>query len=270
MSTDDIGVLVVGAGHAELATAAELARFGPVTVVERLPAPGGQAGFESGTTRQLYDEGTRRGVRFLLGSTALRWSAGRLLVVGPARTEWLRADWLVFAGGSRPATAAELGLLGGRLAGVFSATVAHHLLEAGITLGRRPLVVGGGDWADIVVPELRHAAVRITLSGGGGRGGSGEPGLRRWPGYRAIAVHGFDRVNRVTVTDGRSVRDIACDAVVLAGGLRPLRNIDGAIRDGAPRASFVQPIRSGMSQRAVVDFARTETARVRAEMGPGS
>jgi hypothetical protein len=181
LSSIDTGTLVVGAGLAGLAGAAELARSGPVTVIERLPAPGGQAGFESEMTQQLYAECARRGVRFLLGSTALRWSAGRLMVVGPAKTEWLSADWLVFAGGSRPGTAAEQGLLGGRLAGVFSAIVAHHLLEAGITLGRRPVVVGGGDWAEIVVPELRHAAEWITLVGSTGT--PGEPGVRRWPGY---------------------------------------------------------------------------------------
>jgi len=262
----DPGVLVIGTGLTGLSAASELAQFGPVTVVERLPAPGGQAGFESPEVRRLFAECAAEGVRFVLGSTALRWSAGQLLVVGPRLTTWLEGSWLVFAGGSRPATPAEIGLLGRRVAGVYSATVAHHLLEAGVTIGRRPVVSGYGDWVDVILPQLRHLSAQITLVGGGSCASAAPLDVRHWPGYRPVQVHGFDRVNRVTVTDGQSTHEIACDAVVLAGDLRPLRNVDGAIRDGAARTSFIQPTRIGMDARAVIDFARTEAARVHSEM----
>src|SRR4051812_20068312 len=111
LSDTHAGVLVVGAGLAGLAAAVELARTDTVTVIERLPAVGGQAGFEDRKVRRLHRECAAAGVRFVLGSTALRWSDRRLLVVGPGQTTWLDGSWLVFAGGSRPATPAELGLL---------------------------------------------------------------------------------------------------------------------------------------------------------------
>lgn len=264
MNSNDHRTLVVGAGLAGLSAAAELAHSGPVTVVERLPAPGGQAGFESTVVQDLYNQCLAAGVQFVLGSTALRWSERRLLVVGPSATVWLEGEWLVYAGGSRPATVAELGLVGGRLAGVFSAAVAHHLLDARIKLGRRPVVAGHSDWVDIILRQLRRFDVRTTLVGAET---APAADLRQWPGYHPIEVHGLDRVQRVVISNDQSLRQIACDALILAGDLRPLRNVDGAIRDNASRASFIQPTEPGMSPRAIVGLVRAEAARVHTEMG---
>jgi D-hydroxyproline dehydrogenase subunit alpha len=261
----DPTVLVVGAGLAGLSAAATMAAHGPVTVVERLPAPGGQAGFESPEVRVLVTECRAAGVRLIVGSTALRWTGGRLLVVGPTLSTWLNGDWLVYAGGSRPATPAEIRLTGGRLAGIFSATVAHHLLDAGIVLGRRPVVSGHSFWLDLILPQLREQGAQPTVVGASSDGGSGEGG--EWPAYRVIAVHGHARVERVTISDDRSVREIEGDALVLAGDLRPLRNVDGAIRDGSVSTSFLQPLDDGMDPSTVVKFARAEAVRIRAEMG---
>jgi hypothetical protein len=160
-----------------------------------------------------------------------------------------------------------MGLVGGRLAGVFSATVAHHLLEAGINIGRRPVVVGCSDWVDVIVPELRYFGAQITLVGSAINKRSNATDLLAWPGYWPVQVHGFDRVNRVTVTDGESLRQIACDAVVLAGDVRPLRNVDGAVLNGAERVSFIQPTSTGMDPGDVIAFARAKAVQVHSEMG---
>ncbi len=283
MPSDNGAILVVGAGLAGLTVAAQLGRHCPVTVVERLPAPGGRAGFESHDIRRLQRECAAAGVRLLLGTTALRWCAGRLLVVGPPHTEWLAGQWLVFAGGTRPATPAELGLVGGRLAGVFSATVAHHLLEAGVVLGRRPVLVGTGHWAEAVLPELARSAMCIEIIGAAipheagqsstvgeadYRTSSGDAvSLRRWPRYRAIEVHGSDRVNRVRISNGCIEHQLSCDAVILAGQLRPLRNVDGAVRDCAPRVSFVQPDDTGMNAESVIHLARAQASCIAESIG---
>ena len=38
-------------------------------------------------------------------------------------------------------------------------------------------------------------------------------------------------------------RDIRCDAVILAADPRPNRNVEGALCDGAPGVTFLQPTR---------------------------
>jgi D-hydroxyproline dehydrogenase subunit alpha len=259
----DRTVLVVGAGLAGLGAAAAMAPFGPVTVVERLPAAGGLAGFESADVKALVAECRAAGVQLIVGATALRWLDGRLLVVGPRLSTWLRGRWLIYAGGSRPATPAEIRLTGGRLAGIFSATVAHHLLDAGIVLGRRPVVSGTSYWLDLILPQLREQGAQPTVVGAGGSGGAS------WPAHRVVAAHGHARVERVTISDDRSERDVECDALLLAGDLRPLRNVDGAVLEGSACTSFVQPLEDGMDPSTTGKSARAEAVRIRAEMGAG-
>lgn len=157
--------VVVGAGLAGLAAAEALSARVPVELVERLPATGGIWGYQHPLVRELTRRGHAAGVRFRLGMTAVRWVEGRLLIIGPGTRMWLDAERIVFAGGTRPAIPAELRLTGDRLAGVFQATVAHHLLGAQIVLGRRVVVHGLGDWAELVVPELLEHC-EVTIVGG--------------------------------------------------------------------------------------------------------
>jgi NADPH-dependent 2,4-dienoyl-CoA reductase/sulfur reductase-like enzyme len=254
-------VLVVGAGLAGLAAARELAGRAAVTVVERLPAIGGTWGFEHPQVRELAGACQRSGVDLLPGVTALRWRAGRLLISGPGQTRWLPADHLVFAGGSRPAHAAELGVTGSRPAGVFSATVAHHLLDAGIVLGRRCVVTGWGDWAELVVPHLRPRS-GVTIVGGAGADMLPWPEVSWWPDYRPVSIHGGARVERITISDGRTDRTLRCDCVILAGQPRALRNVDGANRDGAEGVTFIQPTAAGLGPDGVADYGRSAAASI--------
>ena len=135
----DPGVLIVGAGASGLALAAELAPHGPVTVADRLPAIGGVLGGEHPAIRTLA--AVASGVTWLLATTVSRWRGDAALVAGPDGIRWLPARRLVYAGGSRPATRAELGIAGPRPAGILSAAAALPLLEAGVLLGRRVAVL---------------------------------------------------------------------------------------------------------------------------------
>lgn len=244
MALSNNTVVVVGAGLSGLAAAVELARTFSVVVVERLPAAGGVWGFDHPDVERLVRECASAGVELILGTSAIRWKDGRLLIFGPGRVEWLTAGSLVFAGGSRPATAAELGIAGGRLAGVFAATVAHHLLDANVLLGRRTAVVGTAEDAAIVLPHLSHDGT-VTVIGGAAppEAASQYAGsVRWWPGFRPVRMTGSDRVDTLTVTDGRTEFEIHCDCVILAGEPKPLRNVDGAVRDGSPDVFFIQPL----------------------------
>jgi glycine/D-amino acid oxidase-like deaminating enzyme len=213
-------VIVVGAGAAGLGAATALAARGPVMVVDRVPVPGGCVRFDHPDVRAAYDAARRAGVAFRLGVTATRFEDRRLLLCAPGAIGWERCDTLVFAGGVRPATPAELGLTGDRPAGVLPVTVAKHLLEADPALWRRVAIVGDG-------PGAAQAAA-LVIAGGG---------TVTWV-ARALAVVGRARVSGLRTDQGL----VPCDAVLLAADPRPVRNVEGAIADDAPGVVFVQDV----------------------------
>ena len=258
-------IAIVGAGLSGLTAAHDLQAEHATTVIDRLPAEGGVLGYEHPVIRALGRRLRARGVEFLLGTTALRWEPPRLLVAGPRGIEWLAADWLLYAGGARPAVQAELGILGPRLAGVLPAPVAIHLAEAGVQLGRRVCIVGEGDWAD--------RSARILSAGGSelisvAARASANDGLAReqWSGWRATSVNGTGRVSALTVIREGIERRIACDCVVLAGDVRPLRNVDGAVTPGS-RVAFAQAAADRLTSEDVTRAALAATASIRQQIG---
>jgi hypothetical protein len=232
--------LVVGAGPTGLGCAAELATIHPVELIDRIPVPGGEAGWSTPEITALVADARRRGVRFRLGNTALRWEQGRLLVAGPGQIEWRPGKRLFYAGGLRPATAADLFITGDRPAGVLPATVAHHMLAAQNRLWRRLAIIGDGPWARAVA-EHAHAGgstiIAITW-------GSDAPAWADEVATQAaqIAIIGRDRVRAVHVCTKQQLAHIACDGVVLAASPRPNRNVTGALREDSPGVEFVQPL----------------------------
>ena len=233
-------VVVVGAGAAGLGAATALAGRGAVELVDRIPVPGGAAGHEHADVRARAAQAERAGVAFALGATATRWEDGRLLVCAPGAIRWRAASTLVFAGGMRPATAAELGLAGDRPAGVLAAQVARHLLETGAPLWRRAIVVGDGDDAAAAAQLIRAGGGSVTAVGGAA---GGPPWAdRAFPGWRAVAVTGRPRVASLRIERAGETRELAGDAVILAARPRPVRNVEGAIADDAPGVVFLQDI----------------------------
>lgn len=250
-------VAIVGAGISGLAAAAELAPHGRVTVIDRLPAVGGVLGFERGPVRELERESAALGADLVLGTTVSRWTGDRLLLAGPDGIRWLAAETLVYAGGTRPATLAEGRVAGGRLAGVLPAPVAEHLLEAEVLLGHRVVVAGDGHWARVVLARLAHHPCRVTLvAEDAALVASGDGDVATIAGWRLHAVGGRDRISEAILErDGRRM-SLACDALVLAGGERPLRNVDGAVSDPAPGVVYIQPHGPAMETAAVAELAR--------------
>jgi D-hydroxyproline dehydrogenase subunit alpha len=231
-------VVVVGAGITGLSCAASLAGDADVVVFDRIPVPGGVHGWEQPETERLV---ATCGAELRLGVTAMRWDGRELLVAGQDGPERVAAAALVVATGTRPLGRAELRIAGGRPAGILPAPAACHLAENGLLAGRRPAIVGGGDWALRATHELlTSGASRVTLLAPDGVRRE-RPADRRVDvreGARPVLVEGAARVERVTLASGETVE---CDGLVLAHGLVPLRNIDGAVWDAAG-VVFAQPL----------------------------
>jgi hypothetical protein len=205
-------------------------------------------------------------VSFLLGTTALRWSSGRLLVAAPGSIRWLDADRLVFAGGCRPGTAAELRLSGSRLAGVVSATVAVHLLDAGVRLGRNPVLLGETDFAAEVAGRLRRTGtpVRVVAPEVAATPAYAD---EWWPGWRGSRARGAGRVRELEIANGERREWLVCDAVILADGIRPLRNVDGAIAETDP-STFIQLAAPHVTVDETVAYARGLASKLKTESKP--
>jgi hypothetical protein len=230
-------IAVVGAGPSGLGCAAVLAADLPVVLIDRIPVPGGTAGWESREIRGYVTRVRRLRTRMRLGETALRWDAGRLLLVGPGHAEWLNTAGLLVACGLRPATLADWRVTGDRPAGVVPATVAEHLLQAGVRLWATAVVVGDGPWAASVARSARRLGTRIiAVSDTAGWADERHPRPKQW------SITGRDRVTGIRLEGEAGVMEVPCDGVVLAGDPVPARNIDGAVLPGAARVTFVQPL----------------------------
>ncbi len=231
--------LVVGAGPTGLGCATELAAVHPVQLIDRIPVPGGEAGWSAPQVTALVEDACRQGVRLLLGVTALRWEPGRLLVAGPGWIEWLPGERLFYAGGLRPATAADLFITGDRPAGILPATVAHHLLAAQQRLWDRVAIIGDGPWASAVAQQARGAGTTIIAITKGCEPPPWADEVTTRAGH--ITIVGRDRVSAVRVRARQHWADIPCDGVVLAAAPKPNRNVAGALLDDSPGVAFVQP-----------------------------
>lgn len=265
-------VVIAGSGQRGLLCAERLASAGvSVTVVERLPHPGGQEPERS--AGQLARAARRAGARFVLGTLAVRYDGTGVQILGVDGEAMLPCDALIVATGSRPATRAELGITGDRCAGVLPGPAAVHLTQAGVLLGHRPLIAGSGPFAvHCAKVQLSAGAsqVTMTLPAGTTAEAAVPAGVRVFAGYQVASVHGTARVQVAVLhrnaestasqpaaevaPRGAEVRRaeresaqrdsglfrIAIDALILAADMRPMRNVEGAIsgRDGV---FFCQP-----------------------------
>lgn len=247
-------VVIVGSGLSGLACAAMLVGRAECLVVERLPVVGGEE-WANSHIKELARCAVAGGAQIVTGTQAIRWDGARVTLVGQdSRVQTARV--LVVATGHRPQTRGELRIGGSRCGGIIPGTVAMHLIDHGVTVGHRPLVVGDGSLALSLTRRLIehgnevHLALpskETPLQDDDGIFSTGA-GVHRYLGAAPIRATGENRVSSVRLrwTDGREL-DVVCDALILAHGRIPYRNIDGAIFD-APGVLFAQ---SGKENRAM-------------------
>jgi NADPH-dependent 2,4-dienoyl-CoA reductase/sulfur reductase-like enzyme len=253
-----VRVVVAGAGRHGLLCATKLARAGAeVTIVEWRHAPGGQEPERSAV--ELAESAATASVRFVLGTVAIRFGGTFVEVLGESAASRLTCDTLVVATGSRPATTAELGITGDRCAGVLPGPAASHLTRAGVLLGRRPLVAGSGEFALRCAREqLAAGASVVSLTMPAGSPPALGAGIRAFPGYRVASVHGTSRVEAAVLRRRDESFRVPADALILAAGMRPMRNIEGAVEpcDGV---FFCQP-RGEAASTPDAEITASETA----------
>jgi D-hydroxyproline dehydrogenase subunit alpha len=243
--------------------AALLARAGAsVTVVERLSVPGGRE--PERPAGELAGSAARSGVRLLLDTLAVRFGGAFVEVLGAGGAGRLPCDTLVVATGSRPASRAELRIDGDRCAGVVPGPAALRLTRAGVLLGHRPLIAGSGEFAlRCARQQLTAGASAVSLTMPAGARRAPGAGIRVFAGYRVVSVHGTVRVDRAVLRDEQESVQVQADALILAAGLRPLRNIEGALEQRAG-VFFCQPDREDEGVRGAETAASETAARVRA------
>jgi len=228
--------LVVGAGPSGLGCSTELARHGEVVLFDRIPVPGGTAGWTRPTTRRLTQAAVARGVTLRLGETALGYDGHELVVASPTGIHHVQGRHLFFAGGLRPATPANLDIDGDRPAGVLPATVAEHLLHTGVRLWNTVVLLGDGPWARPIADLCRESGTRVVA----------VSDLADWGDQRVdrparLSVRGRDRITHVRLQLSTADLDIPCDALLLAADPQPNRNVTGALIEGAPGVTYHQP-----------------------------
>lgn len=228
MGRDEVGV--VGAGLSGLIAATELAAEAvDVVVIERLPHPGGQEP-EPPITERLGAEARSAGVKLLLGTLAVSWDSGRLETLGVEGARALSLDALVIATGTRPRTRAELGIAGDRCAGVVAGSAAVHLTECGVLLGHDPVIVGSGQHAARIAELILDAGARsVTVAAPGLRLAKMPTRAEVLTECRVISAHGQARVVSLLIEKAGEVRSLRSDALILAEGRVPMRNVEGAI-----------------------------------------
>ena len=160
---------------------------------------------------------------------AVRYSDRQLQTLGVKGAATVRADALVVATGTRPATRGELRIAGARCAGVVSGPVALHLTVAGVLLGRSPVILGGGQLAAQCSGLMLHAgAQRVTVVAPEGLLTEFPSGVQIHEGWMITSISGS--LGRVTSGCRRWIHPgetISCDAVILPFQRRPTRNIGG-------------------------------------------
>jgi thioredoxin reductase len=240
-------VIVVGGGPAGLACALELRRRGvEVVVLERETQAGGiprhceHQGFGLRDLRRLqsgpryaqrYRELARQaGADVLESTTVTGWAVdGSLETTGPNGRNPLRADAVVLATGCRERPRAARLVPGSRPEGVLTTGLLQQLVQRGLPVGRRALVVGAEHVSFSAVLTLRHARVEVAaMTTELGRHQSFAVArlatrVRVWTRTGVAAIHGSPRVEEVDLTDigTGALRSVPCDTVVFTGDWIP-------------------------------------------------
>jgi thioredoxin reductase len=242
-------VIILGAGPAGLAAAAELAKqnVGRITVLDREPAAGGiprhcgHLGFGwnefckvmtgPGYARQLAE--AARGTELKLGVTALRLESGGIIQTTSAEgpQTWKGRAVLLAMGARETPRSARL-VSGARPWGVMNTGALQQFVYLhGKRPFERPVIIGSELVAFSTLLTLRHVKVRpVAMIEAGPRITARRPGdwIARLAfgvpvllNTRLLRILGNEKVEAVEIDRGHGPERLDCDGVVFTGKFRP-------------------------------------------------
>ena len=258
----DAELVVIGGGPAGMAAAIRAWELGlkRVVLIDKEPTLGGilpqciHPGFgihvygEDLTGPEMSERLAERilstGVDVVLEASVIQFESSydekTVVAVSPRGVIKARAKALVYAAGARERTAFEIGIVGSRPAGVYTAGEAQALMDLyGVMPGKRVLIVGSGDVGLIMARRFALEGARVV----------GVVELMPYPGglkrnvvqcledfniplmlrHVVVEVRGSRRVEEAVVarvgedlnTIPGSEKVIKCDTVIIAAGLVP-------------------------------------------------
>jgi sarcosine oxidase subunit alpha len=221
-------VLVIGAGMAGLAAAAEASKAGAsVVLLEQGREAGGHLLGEATSALRsgLAREALGSGARFLAGTAAFGvFGGGLIAAAGPDALYRIRARHVIFATGAIEGSAV---FPGNDLPGVMLSSGAHLLIHRyGVLPGRRAVVLTGDNVGYSTAWALRDAGAEVTVVDLRSEGGWPE-GFPVFAGSTILSAHGRRRVSAVSVGSpgASSGRKVSCDLVVNACVQTPSTNL---------------------------------------------
>ena len=221
-------VLVIGAGAAGLAAAAEAAKAGAeVVLLEQGREAGGHLLGDASTRARsgLARQALGPGVRFLPDTAAFGVFGGMLVAAaGPDALYRIRAKHMIFAPG---AVEQSTVFPGNDLPGVMVSSGVQLLLHRyGVLPGRRAVVLTADNAGYSAAWALRDAGAEVTVVDLRSEGGWPE-GFPVISGSTIVAAHGRRRVHAVTVgrAGSASGQRVSCDLVAIACVQAPSTNL---------------------------------------------
>ncbi len=266
-------VVVIGAGPAGLAAAAEAAGAGASTVLlEQGRETGGHllSAADPTTRDALREKAESAGVRILVGTSAFGVFEGPLVVAAdPERLYRIRARHLIFATG---AVEQPVVFPNNDLPGVMLSSAVELLVHRfRVSPGRRAVVLTSSDAGHATARTLREAGAAVTIADLR-PDVAGIDGIRVLAGVTVLAASGRRRVSSVTVgpPGASSGETIPCDLVVLAGFSSPSTNLlsmTGAVVEFDDRMQAFLPVHLPPNVHAVGGVAAAGSLEVAIAQG---
>lgn len=269
-------IIVIGGGPAGMAAAyaAKSAGTPNVILVERYGYLGGvlpqcihngfgtqiyEEDYTGGEYAGIWEETVRSaGVDIRLNTTVMSIEKGWIVecVSATGGAETLKADAVIIATGCRERTLPQLGVVGSRPAGIFTAGAAQSMMNLKNYLpGKTAIILGSGDIGLIMARRMTLEGINVKLILG--EKSTGLPrnivqcvedfDIPMKYGWTVVSTHGYQRLKGVNIApfkedgslDLSKKEYVPCDTLLIAAGLIPELEVCEGCTPGKDQGLFI-------------------------------